>query len=358
MKKKIRTAGVLLLLFLTLISAVSCGGPKDGPDGGGNDEEYAPYPYDDLSVFMDLPVYNDITITEKEIEKYTNTALAEVFSSNSLYVSTSDRAAREWDRVKIDFTGFMNGETFEGGSAKDYILVLGSGMFIPGFEEGIVGMETGEAKDIDLKFPDNYYEELAGKEVTFSVTLKEIGEPPETDDEFCKKYTYCETSTELYSMLRDECLRNTAWDTVLNRCELKEKQPDEYSEYYQSFVSMFNAQAEAQKMSLADFVKKYGGYYTNYGLRAGMSLNEFYAVARNYADSNVANDLLLYSIIRKEGLKTEGEAYDSALNELLSRYPGKSVEALEEEYGKTTVITSVMNIQVLRLLASLVTVTQ
>ena len=159
-------------------------------------------------------------------------------------------------------------------------------------------------------------------------------------------------------MLREECLRNTAWDTVLSRCKLKEEQPQEYTEYYQSFVSMFNAQAQAQNMSLSDFVEMYGGYYTSYGLRAGMSLNEFYAVAKNYADSNVANDLLLYSIIRKEGLKTEGADYDSALQELLSRYPGQSAAELEEEYGKTVVITSVMNIQVLRLLASLVTVTE
>ncbi len=364
MSKKITAAASPLLLFilmlaLTLTFVVSCSGPEENPDEGDNtDDVYDPYPYDDLSVFMDLPAYNDVTITEKDIEKYIHLSLADVFGSNSLYIVTSDRAAQEWDRVKIDFTGYMDGETFDGGSAKDYLIVLGSDMFIPGFEEGVLGMQVGEVKDIELKFPDDYYEGYAGKEVIFSVTLKEIGAPPEVDDEFCKKYTYCSGSEEMYSMLREECLRNTAWDTVLSRCKLKEEQPQEYTEYYQSFVSMFNAQAQAQNMSLSDFVEMYGGYYTSYGLRAGMSLNEFYAVAKNYADSNVANDLLLYSIIRKEGLKTEGADYDSALQELLSRYPGQSAAELEEEYGKTVVITSVMNIQVLRLLASLVTVTE
>lgn len=365
MNKIIKMLAVCMALVMTALFVVSCGdktndepnNADDNTDDTSEENEYNPYPYDDLSVFMDLPAYDDVTVTEKEIEEYTHMSLADIFSSNSLYIDTTDRGAEKWDRVKIDFTGFIDGETFDGGSAKNYYIILGSGMFISGFEEGIIGMEIGEVRDLELKFPDDYYEEFAGKDVTFSVTLREIGAPPEINDDFCQKYTYCATREELYSALREECLRNTAWETVLSRCELKETQPEEYTEYYQSFVSMFNACAEAEKMSLEDFVSQYGGYYTSYGLRAGMSLSEFYYVAKNYADSNTANDLLLYSIIRKEGLKTEGEEYDSALAELLTRYPGYSVAELEDEYGKTVVITSVMNIQVLSLLASLVTVT-
>ncbi|WP_457674796.1 trigger factor, partial [Thiolapillus sp.] len=100
-----------------------------------------------------------------------------------------DRPAQEGDRVTLDFTGIMDGEAFEGGSANDIPLVLGSGTMIPGFEDGLVGVKAGEEKTLELKFPEDYrVEHLAGKDVSFEVKVKAVAEPrlPEVDEDFIK----------------------------------------------------------------------------------------------------------------------------------------------------------------------------
>lgn len=86
----------------------------------------------------------------------------------------SNAGAQNGDTVVIDFAGFMDGVQFEGGTATNFPLVLGSGQFVPGFEEQLVGMEKGETRDINITFPENYYPELAGKDVVFTVTVNDI----------------------------------------------------------------------------------------------------------------------------------------------------------------------------------------
>jgi len=100
-----------------------------------------------------------------------------------------ERPAQEGDRVTVDFKGYIDGEAFEGGSAEEVPLVLGSGTMIPGFEEGLIGAKAGDEVKLELKFPDDYrVEHLAGKEATFDVTVKSVAEPklPEVDEEFVK----------------------------------------------------------------------------------------------------------------------------------------------------------------------------
>ena len=100
-----------------------------------------------------------------------------------------DRGAQNDDRVTLDFTGLMDGEAFEGGTASDIPLVLGSGTMIPGFEEGLLGAKAGDKPVLELKFPEDYrVENLAGKDVTFEVEVKAVAEPklPELDEEFVK----------------------------------------------------------------------------------------------------------------------------------------------------------------------------
>lgn len=88
--------------------------------------------------------------------------------------SGTNNAANEGDIVKIDFVGMMDGKEFTGGSAANQIVELGAGMYIDGFEEGIIGMKKGETKSVSTKFPETYYEDLAGKDVTFNITVKAI----------------------------------------------------------------------------------------------------------------------------------------------------------------------------------------
>ena len=88
--------------------------------------------------------------------------------------SSQSKVAKEGDVVKIDFVGKLDGVAFEGGTASGQIVELGAGQFVPGFEEGIIGMEVGEKKDIDVTFTENYYENLAGKKVVFEITVQKL----------------------------------------------------------------------------------------------------------------------------------------------------------------------------------------
>ena len=88
--------------------------------------------------------------------------------------ASGDKVASKGDIVKVNFVGKMDGEVFSGGSANGQVIELGANMYIEGFEEGIIGMKLGETKDVNLKFPTNYYEDLAGKDVTFTITVTDI----------------------------------------------------------------------------------------------------------------------------------------------------------------------------------------
>ena len=118
---------------------------------------------------------------------------------NARHINIDDRTAEDGDKVNIDFEGKVDGEVFEGGSAEDQELELGSGSFIPGFEEAIVGHEIGETFDIDVKFPEDYFnEDLKGKDAVFTITLNSIAveELPEVDDEFIKDISEFDTVEE------------------------------------------------------------------------------------------------------------------------------------------------------------------
>ncbi len=328
---------------------------NDDPAVSDNPDKYDPYPYEDLSVFMELPEFTDLVAKEEDIEDFIFSDISDMLSSENLYVQVFEGTVQKWKKTVIDFVGVVDGEVFSGGTAQNYTLIVGSGTFVPGFEEGMIGMEIGEVRPITFNFPDNYYEELAGKEVTFTVTLNELYEFPEITDEFVKEYTFCKTVDEFWSTLKDEYIQNFAFNTLLERCELK-KLPDEYTEYYQAFISHFASYSNEYGVTLENFVSTYGMYFQSYGLWSGMSLDDFYNVAKNYAESNVANDLLMYSVIRKYDLKTEGAAYNEAKEQLLRSYEGLTIADLEAEYGKTVVITSIMQIQMMKKLAEFVTV--
>jgi trigger factor len=134
-----------------------------------------------------------------------------------------DRAAAEGDQVKINFKGLMDGEAFEGGSAEDMPLVLGSKRMIEGFESGLVGMVREEKRTLELKFPDDYrVDELAGKPVTFDVEVNEVAEQllPEVDEEFAKTFGAQEGVDKLKQDIRDNMqreLKQRTWVRVKNQ---------------------------------------------------------------------------------------------------------------------------------------------
>ena len=166
------------------------------------------------------PVYPEVTLgeykglkAEKPEVKVTaadvDERLKTLADRNTRLVSV-DREAKSGDTAVIDFEGFLNGKPFEGGKGENHNLELGSGSFVPGFEDQVIGMKAGEEKDIDITFPENYHEDLAGKAVVFKVKVHEVKETvvPEKDDEFVKDVSEFDTVAELRAdiekRIRDE----------------------------------------------------------------------------------------------------------------------------------------------------------
>ena len=166
------------------------------------------------------PVYPEVTLGEykglkaekpevKVLAADVDERLKALADRNTRLVSV-DRAAKSGDTAVIDFEGFDNGVPFEGGKGDNFDLKLGSGQFVPGFEEQIVGMSAGEEKDIDITFPEDYHKELAGKAVVFHVKLNKVTETivPEQDDEFAKDVSEFDTLDELKADIRAKALEN------------------------------------------------------------------------------------------------------------------------------------------------------
>ena len=144
----------------------------------------------------------EYNVTDEDI----NHELGHMQEHNARLISVEDRPVESGDTAVIDFEGFVDGVAFEGGKAEGHELVIGSNTFIPGFEDQVIGMEIDEEKDINVKFPEEYFsKELAGKDATFKVKLHEIKkkELPELDDEFAKDVSEFDTLDELKKSIKD-----------------------------------------------------------------------------------------------------------------------------------------------------------
>ena len=252
---------------------------------------------------------------------------------NSRLVEVTDRPAENGDTTTIDFSGSIDGVKFEGGTAENHTLVLGSGAFIPGFEEQVVGMNVGEQKDVNVKFPEDYHaEELKGKDAVFAVTLKKLEhkELPEIDDEFIKDAAGAE-SVEAYKKETRERLEKQA----------KEKSDAETENNIvravteRAEVEIPDAMIENQIDTMVHNAEyrlgmQYGGLKLEDYLRyMGSNMHDFREGYRAQAQDTVKAQLVIDKIVRTEGLKAEDAEVDAKIEEL-----AKNANKELEEYKK------------------------
>ena len=258
---------------------------------------------------------------------------------NARKVSVEDREAKMGDTVTIDFDGFLEGERFDGGKAEDYSLELGSHSFVPGFEEQVVGMKIGEEKDLDITFPEEYVENLAGKAVVFKVTLKSIteNELPELDDEFAKDVSEFDTLEEYKADVRQNL----------------QKSRDEQAE--NAFRSLIMKQA-ADNMSVdvpdAMIQEKAEEIVRNYAANFGMtdrSIEMEKLVRMLGIDSETMNqsilpsaqlqvrtELLLEAVAKAENIELTEEETDAYLQRIAESVNAKP-EEIKEYFGLETI---------------------
>ncbi len=259
--------------------------------------------------------------------------LSRLQERNSRLAEVEGRAAENGDTATIDFSGSVDGEKFAGGTAENYDLVLGSGSFIPGFEEQVVGMNVGESKDGNVKFPDDYQaEELKGKDAVFAVTLHKLRrkELPEVNDEFIKDAAGAE-SVEAYKKETRERLEKQAKE----RGDAETENNLVKAVTDNAEVEIPDAMIESEMDNMVRSAEyrlgmQYGGMkLADYLRYMGTDVASFREGYREQAKENVKGRLVVEAIIKAEGLKAEESDVDAKIEEL-----AKAAEKTVEEYKK------------------------
>lgn len=306
----------------------------------------------DVEKCVTLGEYKGITV-EKTIEPVTDEDVEQEIQSalESYPVEVTNRSVQEGDTVNIDYVGRIDGEEFEGGSDEGALLKIGSGRFIEGFEDGLIGASKGETRVLDLTFPQNYTEDLAGKAVEFTVTVNTINEPlEEPNDEWVAAniegyYTVEEYKAGIRSeqeennkLTAEEQMRYTAWTKVVDGCTI--------NEYPETLVEMgkklYTRQAETYAqyagMELKEFIES-----------SGITQEEFDANAEEYGKDVAAQALVNQAICNVEGYTIGDEAYQEAMTNMLAEY-GCTEEELISAYGQDNVEQSIMMNRVIQLI--------
>ena len=241
---------------------------------------------------------------------------------NARMVSVEDRAAKKGDTVVIDFEGFTDGVPFDGGKAEGHSLELGSGQFIPGFEDQIIGKKIGDEFNINVTFPEDYgAKELAGKEAVFKIKLHEIKvrELPQIDDEFAKDVSEFDTLKELKADIKKKALerkKKAAEETVENILVeqivdgIKGEIPEAmFTNRLNQSVEDFNYRLQSQGMNLDLYLK-----YT------GSTIDQFRDTFRPQAEMQVKYRLALEKIVELEGIKADEKEIDAEYAKLAESY--------------------------------------
>ncbi len=354
MKKKVLIA---LLALTVAVSAMGCGSKKsDSEDStkaktesSSEDEEaveevetdsdghVVAVDTDDISKYVTLGDYKNLSVTVTKTE-VTDDSVSEYINQQLTYQPeeiTEDRAVQENDTVNIDYTGYMDGEEFSGGSATDTDLLIGSGQFIDGFESGLIGAKKGDEVTLNLQFPDPYQNnpDLAGKDVQFKVKINKISQPAELTDEWVSNNTDVKTVDEYKAEIKES---------------LEESAKMEYNNNKKS--NLFSALANTTEISeypddlmeaeKATIEKR---FEDSYAKPSGMTLDEYWEsqsitddqatqLIEYQAQLSLQQNMIVQAVLDAEGITFTKDEYREQLDKFAKEYGFEDAEALEQAY--------------------------
>ena len=279
-----------------------------------------------------------------------NARLKEMADRNSRLVSV-DRAVKKGDTADIDFEGFDNGKAFDGGKGENFDLEIGSGSFVPGFEDQLVGMKAGEEKDIDITFPENYTPELAGKPVVFHVKVNEVKvkELPAIDDEFAKDVSEFDTLKELKADIkkkmtdeRTAAAQRAFEDVLMAKVAegIKADIPDE----------MIEMQAHQMLEGFKQQLASQGIPFDQYTKMTGMNEEQIIMDAKEPAANQVRMDLAIRAIIKAENLEVSDEEVENEMKSVAEKY-GMDLDTVKKYLRAEDVKEQVMREKVIKVVA-------
>lgn len=242
-----------------------------------------------------------------------------------------DGPVAEGDVATIDFEGKKDGEAFEGGTSEDYPLEIGSGSFIPGFEDGVVGMKKGETKDIEVTFPENYgSEDLAGQDAVFTVTVKSIERKPELTEEWVQKNTDVDSIDAYRAQVREELEgeAEAAADSALRQQAFQKVFENS------TFEEIPKEDSDPIKESQIEYVKTYASYFgmefEDFLSAQGFTEETFEEEAAGYAENQAKVLYICQAIIDAENITITDEEGEELMADYMVQYGVDTLEALRE----------------------------
>ncbi len=346
-----RLTKISLCVMAAAMLAAGCG-KKETEETAPSEEttaqvqEEAPKGRVTLGEYKGLEITNISTeISDEQVESQ----IEFILNASPEMIEVTDRPAQEGDVVNIDYVGMKDGEAFEGGTAEGYDLELGSGSFIDGFEDGLIGAETGDELSLNLTFPENYGNaELAGQAVVFDVTVNAIQEKktPELSDETVQKFSDTSKTVEEFrqeirgnmeesARLNAEVqMQNEAIEKVLASSKF-EGLDEEVDQEFQSQMEEMTAALEQSDMTLADYVAMYG-----------TDEDSFKEYMRSDIEARLQVSLIAEVISEAENLQVN----DDARMKVAEAYGLESPDELVEAYGQEAVDEAARNIVVMEFL--------
>lgn len=285
----------------------------------------------------------DTEVTDEDIDK----EIKREQEANARTITVEDRPVKEGDTAVIDFEGFVDGEAFQGGKGDNYPLVIGSHSFIPGFEDQLIGKNTGDETDVNVTFPEDYNaKDLAGKDAVFKVKINEIKEKelPELDDEFASEVSEFDTMAEY----REDVKKNLA---EKKEKEAKEKKEDAVIEAIikDSKMDIPEAMVDTQTRTMInDYARRLqsqGLSLEQYFMFTGLDMEKFTAQMKPGAQKRIESRLVLEAIVKAEGFEVSDEEYEKEL-ERMAEESKMDLDKLKEyigddEYGKNQIIEDI-----------------
>lgn len=270
-------------------------------------------------------------VTQKEVDE----EIEKERERNARTVEVTDRAVQDKDQVLLDFEGFVDGEAFEGGKGEKYPLTIGSGAFIPGFEEQLIGAEIGKEMEVNVTFPEDYQaKELAGKAAVFKCTVQEIKvkELPELDDEFASDVSECETLDAYKAEVKKKIK------------ERKEREGKEKKENQAVDAAIENAQMDIPEAMIELQTKQMADDFARRIMQQGLTVEQYYQFTgmteekmmeemKPQAEKRIKTRLVLEAVVAAENIEVSEERLEEELKKMAESYQ-MEVDKLKEFMGE------------------------
>ena len=272
----------------------------------------------------------EVAVSEEEVDKEVDKER----ESNSRMIDIDDRGVENGDMIKLDFEGFVDGEAFAGGKGDDYPLTIGSGSFIPGFEEQLVGAKIGEDVEVNVTFPEDYQaEELKGKAAVFKCKVNEIKvkELPEADDEFAKDVSEFDTLAEYKDDIRAKLLEKKTQDAKRQK-ENKVVDKAVANTTMEIPDAMINEQVRRMADDFTRRIESQGISVEQYMQFTGMTAEKMLDQMKPEALKRIQNSLVLEAIAKAENIQISDEKVDEEIARMAEQYK-MEVEKLKELMG-------------------------